>query len=380
MYEDDDVDESKLTETQRAMLAAKRKQREEDEKWFEEYMVEVEERRAQENAELEELKQRIEERRAERIEEDMKRQEYANQAAERHKQEEEERKAKQEEAKRKKAEARAKKQALMAGGMNAVQQPVPGKKGRSFQIVKKQVQGEDGEIKEVEVQEESAPGVDPHKEAYMAKFSAPLELDDMDCSSLRMRIKGMHENIIQLEAARYDLEERHKVQLMDFRELKEREKQQLRKKATKMGLDPEEFANAKHPPKVKVQNAYDRVIDSRGYEDRKKYYLKGAKPPKAIAHGTGRPPADWGRTYKAEEIQIVRKHLEENPPKYQELEPVEGAKPPVKPIPLSVPAEDAVSDAPAPEPEAAAPAPAPEPAAAEPAPEPEPVAEEAAAE
>lgn len=373
MYEDDDVDESKLTETQRAMLAAKRKQREEDEKWFEEYMVEVAEKREQENAELEELKSRIEERRAQRVEEDEQRQEYARQAAERHKQEEEEKKNKQEEAKRKKQAAREKKQAMMQGGMGGAMKAGTGPAARKFTVVKKQVVGDDGEVKEVEEKVEDVDSVDPHKEAYMAKFKVALETDEMDTCSLRMRIKGMHEQIIIAEAQRYDLEERAKLQKMDFNELKERQKQQLKKKAQKLGLDPEQFASAKHPQKVKTQNAYDRVIDSRGYDDRKNYYQRAPPPPKAVAHGTGRPPSDWGRTYNSEEIQHVRKMLEENPPKYQELEPIEGAKPPVKPIPLSIPAAD--ETAPEPAPAAAAPAPAaPAPAAAEPA------AEEVAAE
>jgi hypothetical protein len=369
MYEEEEIDESKLTETQRAMLAAKRKQQAEDEKWFEEYMVEVAEKREQEAAELEELKARIEERRAQRIEEDEQRQEYARQAAERHKQEEEEKKAKLEEAKRKKQAAREKKQAMMAGGMGNVGAAPPKGAGRSFKIVKKQVQAEDGTVTEVEEKVDAAGGPDPHKEALMAKYKQPLDLDDADCTSLRMRIKGLHEQLLHAESARYDLEERVKVQNMDFKELNERNKQQLKKKAQKLGLDPEEFANAKHPPKVKTQNAYDRVIDSRGYEDRKKYYLRQPPPPKAIAHGTARPPPQWGRTYNAEEIQNVRKYLEENPPKYQELEPVEGAKPPVKPIPLKVPEETAEAPPPADEPAA------PEPAAAEPAPEAEAEAE-----
>ena len=37
----------------------------------------------------------------------------------------------------------------------------------------------------------------------------------MDQSELKMRIKGMHEQISKLEATKYDLEERNKVQDYD---------------------------------------------------------------------------------------------------------------------------------------------------------------------
>lgn len=37
----------------------------------------------------------------------------------------------------------------------------------------------------------------------------------MEQSELKMRIKGMHEQIAKLEAAKYDLEERNKVQDYD---------------------------------------------------------------------------------------------------------------------------------------------------------------------
>jgi hypothetical protein len=42
----------------------------------------------------------------------------------------------------------------------------------------------------------------------------PFDCDD-ECSALRGRIKGMHAEMSKLEASKYDLEQRHKIQDYD---------------------------------------------------------------------------------------------------------------------------------------------------------------------
>merc|ERR1719362_381460 len=67
----------------------------------------------------------------------------------------------------------------------------------------------------------------------------PLELDGMDQDDLKSTAKELWEMIVKLETERYDLEERPRRQDYDLKELKERQRQQNKQKAIKLGLDPE---------------------------------------------------------------------------------------------------------------------------------------------
>merc|ERR1712087_1074283 len=62
----------------------------------------------------------------------------------------------------------------------------------------------------------------------------------------------------------------------EFKELKERQKLQLRNKAIKKGLDPEAFTGS-HPPTIHMFSKYERRTDTRTYGDRKKLYEGGAE-------------------------------------------------------------------------------------------------------
>merc|ERR1711915_558552 len=78
----------------------------------------------------------------------------------------------------------------------------------------------------------------------------------------------------KLETEKYDFQERMKRQDYDLKELRERQKQQLRHKAMKKGLDPEALTG-KHPPKIQTASKFERRPDSRTYDDKKKLFEGG---------------------------------------------------------------------------------------------------------
>merc|ERR1711902_487693 len=102
----------------------------------------------------------------------------------------------------------------------------------------------------------------------------PLELDAMDSDELKAKATEIFNIIIQLETDKYDYEQRKLTQELDLKELKERQKAQLRQKALKKGLDPEAFVG-KYPPKIRMYPKYERRTDTRSYDDRKKMYEGG---------------------------------------------------------------------------------------------------------
>merc|ERR1719376_43948 len=102
----------------------------------------------------------------------------------------------------------------------------------------------------------------------------PLELDALDSDELKHKAEDLFNIIVQLETDKYDYEQRKVTQDYDLKELKERQKVQLRQKALKKGLDPEALTG-KHPPKIRMYSKYERRTDTRTYEDRKKLYEGG---------------------------------------------------------------------------------------------------------
>merc|ERR1712027_172658 len=102
----------------------------------------------------------------------------------------------------------------------------------------------------------------------------PLELEAMDSDEIKAKAEELFKIIIQLETDKYDYEQRKLTQELDLKELKERQKAQLRQKALKKGLDPEALTG-KYPPKIRMYSKYERRTDTRTYEDRRKLYEGG---------------------------------------------------------------------------------------------------------
>merc|ERR1712112_462178 len=135
----------------------------------------------------------------------------------------------------------------------------------------------------------AAPAMDARKEMSKSKEHVeeemkislsirikPLNLDEMDSDELRSKANQIWNTIVVLETDKYDYEQRQLDQDYEFKELKERQKLQLRNKAIKKGLDPESFTGA-HPPKIHMFSKYERRTDTRSYGDRKKLYEGGAE-------------------------------------------------------------------------------------------------------
>merc|ERR1719431_521021 len=99
----------------------------------------------------------------------------------------------------------------------------------------------------------------------------PLDLEAMDSDDMKAKAEELFKTIIQMETDKYDYEQRKVTQELDLKELKERQKSQLRQKALKKGLDPDAFTG-KYPPMIRMYSKYERRTDTRSYEDRKKLY------------------------------------------------------------------------------------------------------------
>jgi len=124
------------------------------------------------------------------------------------------------------------------------------------------------------------------KRKFLNDVLKPLSLDGLDIGAVRNKVKELHQRISRLEADKYDLEIRHGRQEYDLKELNERQRQISRNKALKKGLDPNEAANSRHPPKVAVVSKYDRQIDRRSFKERRVLY----EVQHAIPHFPNCPP------------------------------------------------------------------------------------------
>lgn len=319
------------TEAELAMLAQKQKHEEEEAAKMAQYEEQRRIQREKEEEELRLLKEKQERRKREREEEERVLAERKAQDEERRKQEDEERKARAEADRQRKEEEKKKRQALMAG--------LQASGGPNFEIIKKDKQAEKFDKFGNIVKAKAEMGLtkeqqEEQKKKALGDVCKPIDSSGMSVEALRAKIKDLHSRISRLEGVKYDLEKRRDRQEYDLKELNERQRQISRNKALKKGLNPDEVANSPHPPKVPVASKYDRQIDRRSYHDRFNMFENPTKAPKpAIHHGSARPPTEWGRK-ENEELENLRKNLE--PPKYQEAVKIEGARPPMEPVPVSI--------------------------------------------
>merc|ERR1712187_1068846 len=220
-----------------------------------EYISEWRKTREKEEDELSKLKEKQAKRKEIRAEQEKKLNQQKREEEEKLKKEEGERKAKEAEEKRQemleaqkaqKADALDKKKSVAGGPISDAR--------KELSKTKEQLEEE--------------------KKIALSIRIKPLELEALDSDEMKAKVEELFKTIIQLETDKYDYEQRKLTQELDLKELKERQKAQLRAKALKKGLDPEALTG-KYPPKIRMYSKYERRTDTRSYDDRKKLYEGG---------------------------------------------------------------------------------------------------------
>ena len=107
------------------------------------------------------------------------------------------------------------------------------------------------------------------KKRTVSERVKPLSISGMDVTALKAKAEELWKQIIQVETSKYDLEERHKRQEYDLRELNERQRQINTKKYAAAGLEAE---TGRYPPKVQIISKHERRTDRRTFSDRRCLY------------------------------------------------------------------------------------------------------------
>merc|ERR1712227_204431 len=187
---------------------------------------------------------------------------------------EEEEKMKKEEAERKAKEAEEKKKRLEEAEAKR-QEMLEAQKAQKAEMADKKKSTAGGEVNDARKElSKTKEQLEEEKKIALSIRIKPLELEAMDSDEIKAKAEELFKIIIQLETDKYDYEQRKLTQGLDLKELKERQKAQLRAKALKKGLDPEAFTG-KYPPKIRMYSKYERRTDTRSYDDRKKMYEGG---------------------------------------------------------------------------------------------------------
>jgi len=241
------------------------KRKEELNNSLKEYISEWRKTREKEEDELSKLKEKQAKRKEIRLEQEKKLNQAKREEEEKMKKEEAERKAKEAEEKKKRLEeAEAKRQEMLEA-----------QKAQKAEMADKKKSTAGGEVSDARKElSKTKEQLEEEKKIALSIRIKPLELEAMDSDEIKAKAEELFKIIIQLETDKYDYEQRKLTQELDLKELKERQKAQLRAKALKKGLDPEALTG-KYPPKIRMYSKYERRTDTRSYDDRKKMYEGG---------------------------------------------------------------------------------------------------------
>jgi len=231
-----------------------------------EYIAEWRKTREAEEEELTKLKEKQAKRKEIRAEQEKKLNAQKKEEEDKLRQEEADRKAKEAEEKKKKLEEAEAERQKMLEAQKAQKADAADKK--------KSVAGGPGGNDARKELSKTKEQLEEEKKIALSIRIKPLALEEMDSDDLKAKAEELFKTIIQMETDKYDYEQRKLTQELDLKELKERQKAQLRAKALKKGLDPEALVG-KYPPKIRMYSKYERRTDTRSYDDRKKLYEGG---------------------------------------------------------------------------------------------------------